>query len=273
MSIIDGRAIAKEILERLKKQPTPKKFLAAILVGDDPSSASFIRQKEKVGEELGVDFQLHKFPATITESELKSEIEKIIIDENCGGLLVQLPLPQHINRQNILDGVTLEKDVDVLGAEAFKAFLVGENKIHPPAVAVVEEIISQLKINLAESRVAVIGLGLLVGKPISLFLENKVLELKTFHRSSGDVKTQLKEFDVVISGAGSACLFSAEDLGSKAVVIDFGYDEYKGKMSGDFDSITAGESNVQYTPTPGGTGPVLVAKLYENFYTLQEIEV
>ncbi len=271
MSIIDGRAIAKEILERLKKQSVPKKFLAAILVGDDPSSASFIRQKEKVGQELGVDFQLHKFPETVSESELQSEIEKIVADEKCGGLLIQLPLPAHIDRQNILNVVSPEKDVDVLGEEASQAFQNGENKIHPPAVAVVEEIVSQLKINLAESRVAVIGLGLLVGKPISLFLENKVLQLETFHRSSGDVKTQLKDFDLIISGTGSARLFSAKDLSSKAVVVDFGYGDYEGRMVGDFNAEEVGESEVSYTPTPGGTGPILVAKLYENFYVLNNV--
>ncbi|MEK7093745.1 MAG: bifunctional 5,10-methylenetetrahydrofolate dehydrogenase/5,10-methenyltetrahydrofolate cyclohydrolase [Patescibacteria group bacterium] len=268
MSIVNGTEIAKEILERLKKEPQPKKFLAAILVGDDPASTSFIRQKEKVGKELGVDFRLHTFPADIAEEKLKEEILKITSDENCGAVLVQLPLPSHIDRQHILNCVPKEKDVDVLGKEASEMFFRGENSIHPPAVAVVEEIIDRLKLDVESLSVAVIGVGLLVGKPISLYFESKVKKLDVFHRSSGDVKTQLKDFNLIISGAGTAQLFSAKNLGSQAVVIDFGYGDVDGKMAGDFDPAGAEVSSVSFTPTPGGTGPILVAKLYQNFYKL-----
>jgi len=268
MTIINGTEIAKEILERLKKEPQPKKFLAAVLVGNDPASASFIRQKERVGEELGVDFRLHNFPTEITEVELKDEILKVSSEENCGAVLIQLPLPKHIDRQHILNCVPKEKDVDVLGEEATQAFYQEKNAIHPPAVAVVEEIVERLKINLTSATVAVIGVGLLVGKPISIFLEKNVSQLSVLHRSSGDVRTQLRDSNLIVSGTGRAHLFSANDLGSGAVVIDFGYGDLNGKMAGDFDSTEGEGSEVAYTPTPGGTGPILVAKLYENFYKL-----
>ncbi|MEK7187324.1 MAG: bifunctional 5,10-methylenetetrahydrofolate dehydrogenase/5,10-methenyltetrahydrofolate cyclohydrolase [Patescibacteria group bacterium] len=284
MAIINGTEIAKEILERLKNQPKPTKFLAAVLVGDDPASASFIRQKEKVAKELGVDFRLYQFPATITKDELRDKVLEIVSDKACGGVIVQLPLPNDLDKHYILNVVPQEKDVDVLGEQALGAFYLDRNPIHPPAVAVVEEIVGCLKIDLAKTKVAVIGVGLLVGKPISLFLEGKAEKLEVFHRSSGNFQSQLKDFDLVISGAGSARLFSAKDLNSKALVIDFGYDEHDGKMVGDFDPSTdstgspqassgqapkgGDEKAIAYTPTPGGTGPILVAKLYENFYTL-----
>jgi methylenetetrahydrofolate dehydrogenase (NADP+)/methenyltetrahydrofolate cyclohydrolase len=270
MTIINGIEIAQEIIARLKNQPLPQKYLAAVLVGDDPASMSFIRQKEKVGKELGVDFKLYQLPGSISELELKETISKITSEEKCGGILIQLPLPPHINREAILNSVPKEKDVDVLGNEAASAFISGENLIHPPAVAVVEEIAARLKINLESTKVAVIGVGILVGKPIQLFLENKAAAVEAFHRSSGEFQKQLKDFDLIISGAGQARLFGVSDLHRESTVIDFGYDQFEGKMAGDFDPRGAEEAGIRYTPTPGGTGPILVAKLYENFFSLEQ---
>jgi methylenetetrahydrofolate dehydrogenase (NADP+)/methenyltetrahydrofolate cyclohydrolase len=276
MPIINGTEIGKEVLSRLKKQPPPKKFLAAILVGNDSASASFIRQKEKIGRQLGVDFRLTQLPDSFTKDKLRAEVLKIASHKTCGGVIVQLPLPKNIDRHYVLNVVPREKDVDVLGERALGAFYTGRGSIHPPAVAVVEELVSHLKLNLSTMNVAVIGTGLLVGKPVSLYLEEKVARLTVFHRASGEIRSQLKDFDLIISGAGQARLFSAKDINSRATVIDFGYDEHGGKMAGDFDPSTgsgqapgeSGDLGATYTPTPGGTGPILVAKLYENFYRL-----
>lgn len=271
MPIIDGKKIAEEILERLKAQPTPKKFLGVVLVGDDPASVSFIKQKEKIGKELGVDFRLYQFPATMTQDQLRAEVRSIAARKTCGGVIVQLPLPEGINRHYVLNVVPREKDVDVLGERALGAFYANRNPIHPPAVAVVEELVAHLKLDLSKTRMAVIGMGLLVGKPISLYFGDKTEKLETFHLGSGDVKKELHRFNLVVSGAGEAKLFSNDNLGSDTVVIDFGYDEHGGKMVGDFDPGKTSNPHVIYTPTPGGTGPILVTKLYENFYALNSV--
>ena len=282
--IINGKEIASNILERLKKQRTSDKFLAAFLVGDDPASISFLKQKEKIAKELGVDFRLHSFPEKITQDELRKEILKIVEHNTCGGVIVQLPLPSNINRQYILNVIPREKDVDVLGERALGAFYAGRNPILPPAVGVVEEIVKDTRYKRQETRVAVVGLGFLVGKPISEWLKGKCAEL--YCLDIGSDLSVLKRADLVILGTGQAGLIKPEMVKNDALVIDFGYGTVGGKISGDFSAeslngiqadppqyeVLGGGSSrlesISYTPTPGGTGPIDVAKLFENFYEL-----
>ncbi len=257
---IDGKKIASEILERLKALPKPKRFLAAVLVGDDASSISFLKQKERTAKELGVDFRLNKFSADISKDDLREEVRKIAAHKTCGGVLVQLPLPNKLDAQYVLNAVPREKDVDVLGERALGAFYADRNPVLPPAVGTVEEILKIKTYNLKTSSIAVVGRGLLVGKPIATWLTNKAKELTVFGRN-GDLGI-LKNADLVILGVGHAGLVKSEMLKPGAGVIDFGYDGGKG----DFDPT--GFERGWYTPMPGGTGPILVAKLFENFYAL-----
>jgi len=262
--IIDGRKIASGILERLKAQPKPQKFLAVILVGEEPSSLSFIKQKEKVAKELGADLRLYKLAPEIEQDELRDEVRKIAEHKTCGGIIVQLPLPERINAQYVLNAIPREKDVDVLGERALGAFYAGRNPVLPPAVGVTEEITKISNFQLPISNVAVVGLGPLVGKPISMWLMRKVKGLHLMN-SKSDL-SPLKNVDLVISGVGKAGLIESRTLKPGAGVIDFGYDQNKG----DFDpSTSSGQAQpAWYTPTPGGTGPILVAKVFENFYKL-----
>lgn len=266
--LIDGKRISSEILDGFKKLPTPEKFLAAVLIGDDPASVSFIAQKEKTAKELGVDFRLYKLPADIKTDELRKEIGRLAGVANCGGFIVQLPLPEHVNRRYVLNAIPQEKDVDVLSEKASQAFARGESPVSPPPIAVVEEILKRQKINLQESKVLVIGAGILVGKPIGGWIQGKAKELSVVDENSLDYRNELSDADVVVSGVGKAGLFSARELKESALVIDFGTSRDEGKLLGDFDPVGADEKNVSYTPTPGGTGPILVAKLFENFYLL-----
>ncbi len=277
MTIIDGKKIAGEILANLKKLPKPKKFLAAVLVGNDRSSISFLSQKEKTAKELGVDFRLYKLPADIKTDELRKEIGRLAGAANCGGFIVQLPLPEHVNRRYVLNAIPQDKDVDVLSEKAREAFSRGESRVIPPSIAVVEEIAKGQKTNLRESKVLAIGSGVLVGKPIGEWLRGKAKDVFVVDEFSGDFRNQLSDTDIVISGVGKASLFNGREVKEGALVIDFGYNtretrDEKGEMrkeiAGDFDPAGADENRVFYTPTPGGTGPILVAKLFENFYKL-----
>lgn len=270
--IIDGKKIAQEILEKLKSVPKPEKFMAAVLVGNDESSISFLKQKEKVAKELGIDFRLYKFPADIKNDELREEVGKIAAHKTCGGVIVQLPLPEHINRHYILNVIPREKDIDVLGERALGAVYTGRNSILPPPAGVVEEVLHASRFTLHDLRVAVVGRGLLVGKPIALWLIDKARELIVMGQGA-DMRI-LKKSDIVITGVGKAGIIKPDMLKDEAVVIDFGYDTVEGKMCGDFDSNQLLETShqllVSYTPTPGGTGPILVAKIFENFYSLNK---
>ncbi len=265
--IIDGKKIANEIMERLRQLPKPTKFFAAFLVGDDASSISFLIQKEKVAKALGVDFRLYTFPGEIKNDELRDEVRKIAEHTTCGGVVVQLPLPAHLNPQYILNVILREKDIDVLGERALGAFYADRNPVRPPAVEVVDEILRATKFDISKAKVAVVGLGVLVGKPISMWLMRQVRELQLLDKKS-DVG-MAKNADLIITGVGKAGLIRPEILKPGAAVIDFGYDGNKG----DFDDSQLKIENCKlkigwYTPTPGGTGPILVAKVFENFYKL-----
>jgi len=266
--LVDGKKIADEIIVGLKNIQAPQKIFAAVLVGDDQASQSFLKKKEETAKELGVDFRIYKFDKEIKNDKLRESVRKLANQKSIGGVIIQLPLPEHLNRHYILNAIPRGKDVDVLGERALGAFYVGRNPILPPAAGVIEEILRRIGFELETAKAAVIGRGLLVGKPISIWFGDKVAELSVFNSQTKDLKARLKDFDIIVSGVGKKHLFSVEDVKEKSLVIDFGYDFKDGKIFGDFNS--EGADSISYTPTPKGTGPVLVAKLFENFYNLNK---
>lgn len=285
--IIDGKKIAQDIIEKLKVLPVPKKIFAAVLVDSTSSpqvgsSLGFLKQKEKIAKELGVDFRIYKFPEEIKNDNLRKEVEKIALLKPVGGVIVQLPLPEHLNRHYILNVIPREKDVDVLGERALGAFYAGRNPILPPAVGVVEEILNMgrsdlpniddnvRRSDLQKLKVAVVGAGFLIGKPIAVWLIKKCQDL--FLLRKGSDLSILKQADLVILGTGQAGLIRPEMVKDNAMIIDFGYSIVNNKISGDFDmsSVIGRKSSVIYTPTPNGAGPILVAKIFENFYNLNK---
>lgn len=255
--LIDGKKIARKVIESLKKFPNPNKKLAAVLVGENPASISFLKQKEKISKELGIEFRLYKFPVEIEEKDLIEEIKKLNRDEAVGGILIQLPLPAKFNRETIIATLDPKKDIDAL--------LPGSSVL-PLAVEVVKDILEELHYPPENKIVGVVGRGFLVGKPIAEWLSGKCREVIIFHTKTD--LSRIKDCDLVICGAGKAGLIKPEMLKSGAGVIDFGFSAVNGKISGDFDSSNLSSSLSFYTPTPGGTGPILVAELFKNFYRL-----
>lgn len=271
--VIDGKEIAKEVIGELKRRPEIDKFFGAVLVGDDPASLNFLSQKKKVAGELGIEFRLYRLPADITTDELRREIGRLAGVKTCGGFIVQLPLPERINRHYALNAIPKEKDVDFLSESALGAFYTGRTKLVPPSVGVVEEILKMERRDLRDLKVVLAGAGFLIGKPVGFWLQNRVAELTVLDSKVSDFYERLRGADIVISGAGQPNLFEAKHLKSGAVVIDFGFNPSMGsgqgrKVVGDFNPEGADEKQIDYTKTPGGTGPILVAKLYENFYML-----
>ena len=277
--IIDGKNISEKIIARLVALPRPAKFFGAVLVGDDPSSLNFLKQKERVAKELGIEFRLYQLPSTITTDELRREIGRLAKPKNCGGFIVQLPLPAAINRHYALNAIPKEKDADCLSEASLGAFYTERGVIVPPSVATVEEILKLEHVllnvghKLRDLKVVMVGAGFLIGKPIGFWLQNQVSELVVLDATVKNLHAKLGDADIVISGAGQAHLFGARQLKEGAVVIDFGFSQAIGadgrkNISGDFDPAGAEEKNINYTRTPGGTGPILVAELFENFYKL-----
>jgi methylenetetrahydrofolate dehydrogenase (NADP+)/methenyltetrahydrofolate cyclohydrolase len=264
---ISGHEIAQKIIDRLKSEPKPKKILATILVGENPNSITFLKQKEKTAKELGVDFRIYRLSQDLKNDDLRREVSRIANQKPVGGVIIQLPLPENINSHYVLNAIPREKDVDVLGERALGAFYAGRNPVLPPAVGVVEEILKATSDKRQATRAAVVGLGFLIGKPIATWLMAKCPEI--YLLDEGSNLSILKQADLIISGVGKANLFSAKDLKENATVIDFGYDMSNGKISGDFNASSSMlHAAGWYTPTPAGTGPILVAKIFENFYKL-----
>ncbi|HBT74685.1 TPA: hypothetical protein DEB29_01605 [Candidatus Wolfebacteria bacterium] len=274
MKAIDGKGIAKEIIERLKSEPAPHKIFAAVLVGDNAASESFVKQKEKVAKELGLDFRIYRFPETSTNDSLRKEIGRIARMSRVGAIIVQLPLPAYCNAHYVLNMIPPEKDVDALSERTLGAFYNNRSSVAPPSVATCEELFIRKGIDLREKKVAVVGLGILVGKPIALWLMKKAKEVYALDQGS-DLEI-LKRADIIITGVGKAGLITPEMIRDFASVVDFGYSfDSEGKIQGDFDNALIPHSaslvpHAFYTPTPGGTGPILIAKLMENYYILNK---
>ena len=238
-------------------------------MGEDLASINFLKQKEKIANELGIEFRLYQLPVTLSTDELRAEIGRLASPKNCGGFIVQLPLPENINRYYVLNAIPKEKDVDCLSESALGAFYTERGKIAPPSVGTVEEILKLEHRALRGLKAVMVGAGFLIGKPVGFWLQNRIAELVVLDIHVKDIALKLKDADIIISGTGQAHLFGAKDLKEESVVIDFGFNRTsEGKIAGDFDPADAESKNIHYTKTPGGTGPILVAKLFENFYTL-----
>lgn len=260
MVIVDGKKIAREIIKKLKQLPSPSKKLAAIFIGDNPSSASFLKQKQKTAQKLNADFELIRLKESISADDLRFRIKKLNEDPSIGGLIIQLPLPQKFKQQEIISTLSPKKDVDAL---------VYGSSVLPLSVEVIKDVMKETNFNSANKIVGIIGRGILIGKPAAEWFSGKCREVIIFASKTG--LSRIKNCDLIICGAGKADLIKPSNLKPGAGVIDFGFSVVDGKIHGDFDSQSLINGNVSpsfYTPTPGGTGPILVAELFKNFYKL-----
>ncbi len=170
--IIDGKIIANDIIERLKSQPNRTSSLARFATGDDPASINFLKQKEKVAKELDIEFRLYQLPETLTTDELRAEIGRLSAPKNCSGFIVQLPLPENINRYYILNAIPKDKGCGLFERDSARAFYTERGKIAPPSVSTVEEILKTGASQFASDLKAVmVGAGFLIGKPVGLVTE------------------------------------------------------------------------------------------------------
>ncbi len=271
---IDGRKIAQDIISELKSRSVPEKFFAVFVVGNNPAILSFVRQKESVAKELGIDFRIYKFEENLSNDQFKEKISQVVLSKQCGAAVLQLPLPAHINFQYVMNVIPPEKDVDVLSERSLGGFYSGRLNIFPPAVSVIAEILRYKNITIDSSlKFAVVGQGVLVGKPIATWLSGKTSQ--TIILDKGSDLAALKEADIAILGTGQSGIIKAPMLKKNSGVIDFGYGlNPRGKVSGDFDESSLSQTGENYlsfyTPTPGGTGPILVACLFRNFYDLNQ---
>lgn len=267
--IIDGRKIRNEILEEVKTRVLTLPFtpiFCDILVGDDKVSASYVALKEKTAISVGIKVKSAKFIESITTEELIQEIENLNKVPHMCGIIVQLPLPLHINQEQVLNAIRPELDVDCLGKNISDKFYNNESNIGFPAALACIKMIDSLGQDLRGKNIVVLGQGKLVGKPVTHILRSRGLEVSTIDRSSQNSLELIKNADILVSGIGSPAFVKKDMLKEGVIVIDAGTSEENGGVVGDVDKDVASVASF-VSLTPGGVGPVTVAILLENVLT------
>lgn len=273
--VIGGKKIAEEILSEIAnefRKPGKPLRLAVVLVGENPGLRKFVELKKSAAQKVGIDFRTYEFPGGITTQELRKKVVEISKARINSGVIVELPLPNHINTQYILNAIPEEKDVDVLSQKSQGAFFTNRSKILPPAVEAVKTIFEKHGIEVRGKNCAVFGYGLLVGKPISHWLATQGATVTIINESTLDAKRYTLNADIIISGVGKANLITADMVKDGVAVIDFGYENVEGKMTGDVDFDTVSPKASLITPVPGGVGPIVIAAVLKNLAALPKIK-
>jgi methylenetetrahydrofolate dehydrogenase (NADP+)/methenyltetrahydrofolate cyclohydrolase len=269
--VIDGKQLSREIIEGLKKEREliPKKIrLAVVLVGNDPASLSFIKQKEKIAQELNIDFRLYQYPETIKTKELRKKVSDICRVTFNRGIVVQLPLPESINNQVVLNAILPLKDPDVLCEKNLGSFYVNRLEILPPVVVAIKFLLEKYQINPEGKNVLMIGRGQLVGKPVSLWFINQRATVFVANSKTQNLKDLIKMADIIVSSSGVPRLITGEMVKQGVVICDAAVVSEAGKLIGDCDFESVKEKASLITPVPGGLGPLTVAFLFKNLLAL-----
>jgi methylenetetrahydrofolate dehydrogenase (NADP+)/methenyltetrahydrofolate cyclohydrolase len=265
--LIDGRQIAKELQEAIKVEVLKLPFTPVfcdILVGDDPASKQYVGMKAKAAEALGFKFRGADFPATITTEELINEIKKIGGEENMCGLIVQLPLPGHLDKQLVLDSINPKIDVDCTGKVNTELFYAGKAYVEFPTASAVMQLLDSTRQDLTGKKCLVVGFGQLVGRPVSFLLERRGLQVDVARSKTENILELMRQADLIVSAVGKPKLITGDKIKPGAIVIDAGTAESDGGIVGDVDRDSVKDLAAYLSPVPGGVGPVTVAKLLQN---------
>lgn len=275
MVLFDGKKISQKILDELKQEvdQLPQRLrLAVIWVGKSPVIKKFIEQKKKAGESMGVDVRIYHFEDRITTNELRKSLAEVVHEKRNTGVIVQLPLPPHINSQYILNSITSEKDVDVLSARAMGSFVVGKSPIMPPVAGAVRVIFDEYGIFYKSKNIAILGGGNLVGKPVALWLLNEKVTFSVVRSSTENPLDFIKRAEILVTGIGRPRWITGDMVKDGVVVVDAGTSESEGKLVGDVDFESVAPHASYITPVPGGVGPVTVAVLLKNLVSLAKLK-
>lgn len=268
--IIDGKGIAKEIREDIKAQVEELKKegkqpgLAVVLVGADPASATYVKFKERACKEVGMYSEVHKLPEETTEKELLELIDQLNNDDKIHGILVQLPLPDHIEEKKVIDRIGPEKDVD-----GFHPINVGELFTNTARFVACTprgciELIKRTGIDIEGKKAVVVGRSNIVGKPVAMLLLHENATVEVCHSRTKDLKRECLDADILVVAVGRPEMITGDMVKEGAVVIDVGINRVDGKLVGDVEFESAKERAGYITPVPGGVGPMTIAMLLQN---------
>ena len=269
--IIDGKQISLDIKNELKEKVAKYKeqgieiTLAVVKVGNDPASAVYVRNKEKACEYVSINSKTLALPEETTEEELLNVVKKLNEDKNVNGILVQLPLPKHIDESKVLLTIDSTKDVDGFHPVNVGKMVIGEDTFLPCTPAGIIEMIKRTDIDIEGKECVVIGRSNIVGKPMAMLMLKENATVTIAHSRTKDLKEVTKRADIIVAAIGKAKFVTADYVKEGAVVIDVGMDrDENGKLCGDVDFESVSKVASAITPVPGGVGPMTVTMLLVN---------
>lgn len=274
--ILDGKAFALKIEEELKNKilGLPRKpKLAVVIVGDDSASQIYVRNKQKAAQRVGIDSITIELPKETSEINLLNQIEILNRDETINAILVQLPLPEHINKASILQAISPFKDVDGFSPYNLGLMFSGVTPVaYPCTPKGIIKLLKEYNIPIEGKKAVVIGRSLIVGKPMAFLLQKENATVTLAHSKTQDLREITKSADIIVCAVGKAGLIDSSYISGNPVVIDVGINRVDGKITGDvaFDEVKDMCSYI--SPVPKGIGPITIAMLLENTYELYNIQ-
>jgi methylenetetrahydrofolate dehydrogenase (NADP+)/methenyltetrahydrofolate cyclohydrolase len=271
-TIISGKEVSKKIKQELAQKANLLKAkydltagLAVVLVGDNPASQVYVRNKEKGCELVGIYSEKHELPADTPQEKLLALIERLNHDQNIHGILVQLPLPDHIDEKAVLTAITPDKDVDGFHPYNVGKLMVGEAQFVPCTPQGIMVLLKETGVELVGKQAVVVGRSNIVGKPVALLLLQEHATVTICHSRSKPLAEQTLRADVLVAAIGRPKFITADMVKPGAVVIDVGVNRLPdGKLCGDVDYEAVAEKASAITPVPGGVGPMTIAMLLSN---------
>lgn len=276
--IIDGKAISaqirEEIAEKVKvyyEQNGSRPGLAVIIVGENPASQVYVRNKKKACEQVGFNSWVHELPESTTQDELNALIDQLNEDGAVHGILVQLPLPSHLDEEQVILRIKPEKDVDAFHPYNVGRITIGNPKFLPCTPAGIMELLKRSDINICGKECVVVGRSNIVGKPMALLLLAANGTVTVCHSRTKDLKEVCRRADILVVAIGKADFVTSDMVKDGAVVIDVGMNRNAdGKLTGDVDFASVSEVASYITPVPGGVGPMTITMLLQNTLTAAE---
>ena len=270
--IISGKVISVKIKDQLKEEVSKIKEtyprlpkLVVILVGDNQASQTYVRNKERGCQYIGIESEILRHDASFSEIELLQEINDLNNDDTVDGILVQLPLPQHINEEKVLDAIVPSKDVDGFHPENVAKLFLGQHSLVPCTPKGMMVLLEEINYDLAGKEVVIVGRSNIVGKPVALLCLQKNATVTIAHSQTKDLKAVCSRADVLIAAIGKPKFFNHEYVKDGAVVLDVGINrDENNKLCGDVDFDDVKDKVSAITPVPGGIGPMTITMLMKN---------
>jgi methylenetetrahydrofolate dehydrogenase (NADP+)/methenyltetrahydrofolate cyclohydrolase len=271
-TIIDGKAVAREIqaeikgeVEGLKRRWGLVPGLGVVLVGDDPASHLYVKNKEKACKEVGIRSEEHLLPASVSERDILSLIQKLNRKDEIHGILVQLPLPAHVRAERVLNAVSPQKDIDGFHPVNQGLLLAGGEGFRPCTPMGIMKLLDSVRCDPKGKNATVVGRSNIVGKPVAMMLLERHATVTICHSRTAQLKDEISRADIVVAAIGKAAMIRGDWIKPGAVVIDVGINRLpSGKLSGDVEFESAKERASYITPVPGGVGPMTICMLLFN---------